>query len=676
MSSSRGAARTTENRGKIVARRRARRRPPRWLVGALLATGALGSLALLSCGGRRRSDRPTPTLASSPEAETEIVAIREEWSDLAHRSREALRLRLQRYLTKYPDDGAVPLVHVYLAFLALDDGDLTKADTHLAPLAGLAPGATADFAAVARAQILRRRGRAPEAFEILRPLAGKMVDPDARARFQEEISLDAIAAHRDYEAVAYMDAWLRTGDDSERSRAREVIPAALAKISPEVLEGSLRAMRESGGYSTEMQRLVAQQLAVVAVDRGDARLAEWLVDPDAGAPVLTGDAGIRVSELATHQRGVTLVRGRSVGLVLPTRSTTSRDIAVDVARGAAWALDLPRRLDSEGDGTRLLTRDDTGRPDDVGAVLEDAASDGAVVLIAGFDPRSADVAVRWAEASGVPVLVLAAPRTQTPSRWAFVLGESEENQVNALASALVARHETKVAPVAARAEQIALAKAFATRKSLTPFQPVGCELDVQRIEGTRFPIVSWERAGFRTWLVAGPEQCARDLLREVGSERGGLVALTLDASSNLDDDLSTHVIATSAGVLPVLGGEKSATRDRADGGAPSAKGAAHGRAPLDPDVQRFIDAFGTPPTWRTALGRDAALFARRALTKIPLTDTNDPKEVAWRREQVRSALETLRGERLWTTEAPGIDPSTHTLPRTIRVLEVSRGTAR
>ena len=41
-------------------------------------------------------------------------------------------------------------------------------------------------------------------------------DPIARAVFEEELTLTALASHRDYEAISYMDAWLRASSEDER----------------------------------------------------------------------------------------------------------------------------------------------------------------------------------------------------------------------------------------------------------------------------------------------------------------------------------------------------------------------------------------------------------------------------------------------------------------------------
>src|SRR5262249_44113749 len=155
--------------------------------------------------------KPAPSLASSPPAEAAFEAIREGWGEPDRMSTEALRQRLENFLTSFAGDGLVPLAHVYLALLAMDRGDLDSADRHLAASDKVLPGAGSarDLWTVAHARSLRLRGQSEVALDLLRPLVGKNVDPVTRAVFEEELTLSALATHRDYEAISYMDAWLR-----------------------------------------------------------------------------------------------------------------------------------------------------------------------------------------------------------------------------------------------------------------------------------------------------------------------------------------------------------------------------------------------------------------------------------------------------------------------------------
>ncbi|MEO7108839.1 MAG: hypothetical protein ABI183_00260 [Polyangiaceae bacterium] len=623
---------------------------------------AIAALAAYACGGDSADLRPVATVASNTASSRALDDIRDAWDQREAQGPSALRLKIERYLRLYPDDGAVDLVHVYYAYLLLELNDTRGAEAEL--LAALATkkfstapreGSTRNFYLVAQARLMRSQGRAMAAFELIRPLAGKIVDGQVFDVFQQEITLDAVAAHQSYEAIAYMDSWLRNADEDNREIARAQIPKALQTMPADVLENSLKAMRSNQnptGYGAEIQRLIGTRLAEIAVATGNTRLANWLVDPSAGgAPaVLDSDAGLIVSELATRHHDVTTVDRRTIGIVIPAANELLRDQAADVMRGVAWGLELPRRDPMAGDQTRLVTRDDGGRADQIEAVLDDISGEGAGVVVCAFQGATADRAVRWSEKNHVPVIVLAEPPIEKPSQYAYILGASPREQLAALADAIsVTGSKRRVAPVVDSDLVDDLAATFVSHPSLIAFQPVPCELGATRPGEARFPISAWERAGVKTWFVAGPEDCARDLLHEVGPQRDAVIALSLDAAGATDQGVLARVLNVAAGSIPFTGGTTSG----------------------DSDIGKFSKAFGANPTWAAALGRDAAILARRALAPLPLDATSDPNDVARRRSLVAVGLSGARSS-LWTSEAQGFAPS-HRMMRTLHVVELPRG---
>lgn len=677
---------------------------------AVVFAGAASALSGLACGGGRRElQRPAPTYATTAGAAYELAEIQASWRTPTPEARLALRTRLERFILRFPEDGATPLARVYLAALFLDAGDLKGAEAQLGGLQALEPGATNDFATVARAEALRARGRPGDALELLSPLAGKVVDRDARERFDEAIVRSALDARRDYEALTYMDAWLRNTDEHERDVVRERVRSAVARMPSSVLVPALAAMRRrdtASGYGRDIQRLVTARVAEIAVEQDDAKLAAWLVDAKAGA-ILEGETELLVTELATRQAGGTAFIARTVGLVLPTGTSALRDAAGDVARGVAWALDIPRTKAGSGDDTRLVTRDDSGRRGQLESQLEELASEGAGLIVAGLDGESAERAVKWSDASGVPVLTLSAPPARTrPRASAFVLGEPTEVVVAALADALIARRETRIAVVADRSSLGEIATVLSGRPNtakLELFQPASCEVEDKQGGEARFPLDAWEKEKFRTWLVVGPESCARDIMRDVGNLGGALIALSLDAAGKVERGLNAHVLSAAAGIIPVsiedegpaagsrqrtrTVGRRPTTPSRAPAPNVAARGSservsAGAGAPLretgeagelGPDsgqseIARYIETLGGVPTWRSALGRDAGVLARHALRALPLDTAKSAEEVARRREEVRKALLGAR-VRLWSTEAQSFTPATHALPRTIRIIE-------
>jgi hypothetical protein len=631
----------------------------------LLRLIAGAALCGVACGGSDADLRPVATVASNTASSAALDDIRDAWDERETAGPSELRLKIERFLRLYPEDGAIDLVHVFYAQLLLEQNDLKGATDQLA-LAEVpkkfstAPreGTTRNFLLVARAHLFRLLGRPGESFELLRPFAGKIVDGQVFELFQEEITLDAVAARKDYEAIAYMDSWLRNADEDNRETAREEIPKALAVMPSDVLENSLRAMRSNqtpSGYGAEIQRLIGTRLADVAVQTGNTRLANWLVDPAAGgAPaVLDSDAGLVVSELATRHHDVTTVDRRTIGIVIPAGSEMLRDQAADVMRGVAWGLELPRRDPTAGDQTRLVTRDDGGRADQLEAVLDDISGEGAGVIVCALQGTTADRAVKWAEKNHVVVMTLAAPTHEKPVHYAFNLGSPPAEQLKALADALViSGTKRRVAPVVDADLADDLSAAFAAHPALAPFQPVPCEIGAGTANPGRFPLSAWEKAGVRTWFVAGPEDCARDLLHEVGPQRDGVVALSLEAAGATDQGVLARVLNASAGVIPFNPGSTTAAAN-------------------DSDIAKFTKSFGANPTWAAALGRDASILARRAVAALPLDTTVDPNEVGRRRSQIASNLAAARAS-LWTSEAQGFT-SSHAVPRTIRVVEVPRG---
>jgi len=109
-----------------------------------------------------------------------------------------------------------------------------------------------------------------------------------------------------------------------------------------------------------------------------------------------------------------------------------------------------------------------------------------------------------------------------------------------------------------------------------------------------------------------------------------------------------RVFAVSAGILPL-------ERDRV---------AALG----DPEVAAYYNEFGQVPGWWAALGRDAGILARQAVSVLPSNTTADPKAVAQRHAIVAAALGRAQAP-LWTTEASGF-AGQRVLSRSLRVVEL------
>jgi hypothetical protein len=618
---------------------------------AALAVLLLATAAGVACSRSSRGPKPVASLPHTPEAAEAFGPLREKWEQRKVDPEAALD-----FIRRFPADGAAPLAKVYLAFAYLDRGDLIKADSVLTTLGELKPGATLDLAAVARARSLRLHNAPQSALDLLRPLVGKVVDDADREIFLEELALTAIAAHDDYEALAYLDAWLRGVGEDDRERVRSKIAQILETLPRSVLEQTYRTMRQRGaasGYTADTQKLVAARLARVAVETNDAALARWLLDVSGTSATQTGgDAGLELGELAASRRGLSIVSGKTVGILLPTRMRELRDEAADVVRGVSWALDLPRRAGG-AEGVRLVTREDGVDEAGTRAAMEELAGEGASVVLAGFDRASADRASAWSEQSGLPVMLLAAPSAaRMPRTSAFVIGERTERELAMLGEALV-RHGSKTAAFVIDTMEDEAAGRSAEASGLVLLPPTRCDVPLSEAGKTRFPVASWMASGAQGWLVAGPSSCARDVLRDVkrflatGAANGDRpIAVTLEAGLS-PSEVPRGVIAlsASAGLVPV-----QATRPEE----------AH-----EEDVRAFMERFGARPTYWTALGRDAGALAGAALAPLPVDSTSDPKAVTQRRAIVQAGLQSVR-IRLWTTDDKGIGPD-RVLPRALRL---------
>lgn len=614
-----------------------------------------------ACSRSARTSRPVATLPSTPTAATAFAVIHDQWE-----ARKVDRASLLDYIARYPDDGATPLVKVYLAYSYVQEGDLARADATLASMGSvptpipIAPsGATTDLATIVRARILRLQHAPQPALDSLRPLVGKVIDDADREIFLEEIALSAIAAHDDYEALAYLDAWLRGVGEDDKERVKAKIAQILDALPRSVLEQTYRTMRERGaasGYAADTQRLVSARLAAIAVESNDAALARWLLDVSGTSATKTGgDAGLELGELAASRRGLSSVAGKTVGLLLPTRTRELRDEAADVVRGVSWALDLPRAAGRE-EGLRLVTRDDGVDEAGTRAALDELAGEGAAIILAGFDRASADRVSAWAEAAGVPVLLLASPSpARMPKHAGFVLGERTERELAMLADALL-RHGVKTAAfVGDTIEDEAAGRSVEAKSGVVLLPPVRCDVVLAEAGKPRFPVEGWLASGAQGWLVSGPTSCSRDVLRDVRRvvenkpppKTPRAFALTLEAGVPPSDvPRGVTVLSASAGIVPVAATKAEEAREA--------------------DVKEFMERFGVRPSYWTAIGRDAGVLARASIAPLPADATSDPRAVLQRRSIVQTGVLAAR-VRLWTTDDKGVGTD-RVLPRALRLV--------
>jgi len=630
---------------------------------AVLGRVVLAALLVAACGGVGRGPKPVFVTSRTTEATQSFEELRDTWErrDLEpQKQRAAIEYHLQRF----PNDGSATMARLYLAFTLMQLGEYYRADATLALVEAtrlLRDGPEVDTFAVARAKSLRHRGDNAGALALLQPLAGKAVDETTRGIFLEEVTLASLGAGNDYESIAYMDAWLRGSSEDKREASRAKIAGALEGMSAGVIEGTYRAMRAQAGtgYGPDIQRLVATRLARVATQNEDAQLARWLLDVTPGGADAFGEAGPAVLELAASRRGLREVQGRTVGLLLPIREPELRDAAASVLRGVSWALELPKPAGERRDAVRLVVRNDAGGGKDEGPdlAMDELFGEGAAVIVAGLDGPSADRALKWGESHGMPVMLLHPPEKEPlPRRAGYVLGESRDAQVTVLARALAAAgaKSAQILTSSTRGARAALDGALAQGGLRKARDTVGCEVAPPRPGLPRFPLEAWAKENVGTYVVAGPRDCLADALAELkilGQKSHSLarpfVGSTLDAELS---DARAHVryFAAGAGVLPIVA--KAADEIG------------------DPEVLAFYKEFGQTPKWWSALGRDAGILARQAVSALPANTTANPEAVAQRHAIVAAALSRANAP-LWSTEAPGFEGG-HVLARTLRVVEM------
>lgn len=644
----------------VTSRRRSplTQRLPVALVASLATTASLAILGV-GCGGGASGPRPEATLAREVAQQEDFRAIRDAWE-----ARTSNRNKIEQFIARYPNQPLTRLARVYLAFALMEEKNYLRANAELSQLEkDLPPGSTRDLYSVAKARAYRHQEAYDLALQNLRPLVGKVVDLADREIFLEELALSATKARLDYEAIAYMDAWLRGVGENDKESVRARVKEVIAGLPPEVVEATYRSIRSRGaasGYGVEVQRILAARLGEIAVQKRDAALARWLLDESVVIGYAGGDNASDLGELATSQRGLKSIRGRTVGLLLPTRSSELRDDAAEVMLGVSWALGLPRRDPTKNEGIRLVTRDDGRGATGVAGALEELVGEGASVVIAGLDPTSSDEAVKWGEANGLNVIALFPPSKEVPVKSsAYVLGASRVLQLEALANALADRGVQKAAFVSSANDRRRPVDTQAVesggRVSLLP--AVGCKLQADIASGPRFPVDEWLKEGAHGWIVSGPTQCARDVLRDVSLEDASKVrftksdhvlALTLEAGVPAEPRGSrVHVISVQTGVVPVF--------------------AARAEDAPDEEIRAFMEEFGSRPSFWAALGRDAGKLSKLALVGLPLDSVTDDAQVKARRAVVDRALGNAQMH-FWTTEANGF-AGKRAMARTLNVVD-------
>jgi hypothetical protein len=192
---------------------------------------------------------------------------------------------------------------------------------------------------------------------------------------------------------------------------------------------------------------------------------------------------------------------------------------------------------------------------------------------------------------------------------------------------------------------------FAFDPAILARTPVPCDVQSLKAGEPRFPVASWAAAGVRAWLLASSAECAGDVIHEVGAHaQGGIFGLTLEAAGLTEHAAAgARVVAAAAGIVPMAAAARDDPRLRA--------------------ALAMAGRFGGRSSFWAALGHDAGVLSRRALSTMPLDTVTLEEDIAARRRQAREALAGARAP-LWTTDAEGFGVEGRAMTRTIRVVDL------
>jgi hypothetical protein len=605
----------------------------RWLALAL----GLAAFAEGCRSGPTTEASPRAALASSRSAQEIFRPLKQRFIGSNTAQRAQLTRNLLWFIDAYPKDGCTPLATIYLALIAADQGDMTRA-RRLVDEARTGPSGTArDLSELVEGKILLQRGESAQAFERLLPMVGKLIDPYARLLLDEGIVTAAIGAHRWYEAVAYMDLWLRDGQEDEAEVVGRAVRRSLEAIPADALETMLKAMQGENprtGYGPEIRKAVVSRLANVALADQNTDLARRLVESTDDQSL--GEAAEGLEELASSG-GSPTVEGRTIGLLVSTGKSLLGVRAAQVLTGVVDAL----RGGGGGpsDHVRLATRDERETKRTELALLS-LASHGAAILIAGFDAAQADVAARFAVRTRIPVLLLS-PLSDgtTPPFPAFLVGASREGIAQALAEHVRAKGARSIAAVGGHLPE-------ATKRGFSLLEEGSCDAAEVQAGESRFPVEAWRKGRLDALLLLGDASCTTDALSDAAEGKLARVraAIGLDAAEIVSEPSPLLLSVAAAGRFPLIPG---------NAGSP---------------LFGFKERHGQAPSWFSTIGHDAAVLARAALRTLPTDATEQAGEVAGRHQRAQASLRGVEVD-LWSTTARGFAGGS-ALERDVHVIEV------
>ena len=575
------------------------------------------AFSMLSCTSTSAS-QPVPSLARSIDAQSSFQLVRERWMLSTWEERLVLEPQLEAFRMRHPSDPLARLAEAYLALLALQRDERPKAMALARRVRSGPAGNTRDLGTLVDGASLARAGEPEAALQLLDPLVGKMIDTFAQDLLHETVVTTAVHAHRWYQAVVYMNEWIRSANEADLPAVRERLEALLVEFPPAALETALRAMgatRQGDIWERELRETLAMRLAKVAMDRSDPNLARSVLETS--RTIVAGDELGTLAQLATSGGRAPRIVSARVGWIA---ETASRSLGGRSAQAVAGALEVfkPDRTLDLGSGQPtvdppvMILRDvppDGSRQE----ALDDLAHEGVSLIVGGYDPTGAAELAAYAESHSLAAVLLVAPVPAPANpRFSFVLGEPEPAWTNPTAS----RATSQVDPE--KSARIAVGE--------PPDQPLayGCDRKAARIGETAFPATAWKSQAVEAIVVEGPAWCARQVLQDLHTVRFfPRVLLGLEAREAAPPS-ADHVFVATCGHLDSN----------------------------HETVRAWRASSGNGPTWFQALGRDAALLAHDAVDPLPRDTFTNVRDVMTKRAEIQARLARAQAL-LWTSETKG-----------------------
>lgn len=623
-------------------------------LGKAARTASLAAFLWAGCGPAPAPSlaRPEPALALSPAAADSFSQLRRRWAGASREERRDARMEayIRQLRSLYGDEPVARQADLYLAWIAMENGDYERA-VELARQAGRPhPGNVQDLAQLIEGATLARSGEPEAALEKLLPLVGRLLDIHARDLLHEEAVIAAVTAQRWQEALRLLDIWMRDVPEDERAAVLSITRALLTQIPSVSLEQELaRRMGGAPGPRSELlDKALVRRLGAVAIERRDSALARRLlgrsetrIEANPEIIALLGEAAAEVLELAART-DTPRVTGRRVGLLLPSSP------GEPLSRGAQVSLGVLEELGGlggPGGAASVVARSEGQTAQETRQALAALDVEGVAVLLGGLDPEGAERLADFAEAQRIAALLLVPPSSQATRRWAFVVGPDDQDAAPLALAALSRRGARTIAVVGG-------SRALVAPENARVLLSVDCTSLPSPSNVHRYPTAEWKAQRVDGLLLLGSARCAEDVIAEAREAR-------------LLPHLALGIHAADL-VFPLPSGASPTRRSLAD-----ALVVGLGCFPELPRPSRSPAAARPPASFARLLARETAKLASFALADLPVDQTLDASEVAKRRERVRALLASAG-----PSACLGLRPAPSAAASAWRLLEQKGGTPR